>query len=124
MATDIELSSCSSSLVDSGFDSASPPKPPPRRKKSKSTWNLVEKDQEQQLEFVKFSTGRKSSSSAITDFFKNFAPVAKEKIKQSFWTLVKRFGGDKRKSSPGTVVLSFPYFFSFVDDNRDKSAAV
>lgn len=35
MATDIEFSSCSSSIVDSGFESATP-RPPPRKKREKN----------------------------------------------------------------------------------------
>lgn len=37
MATDIEFSSCSSSIVDSGFESVtkSTPRPPPRKKRIK-----------------------------------------------------------------------------------------
>lgn len=88
MATDNEISSCSSSLVDSGFESP-PPKPPPRKRRTKSTWSLI--DTEPELEMVKFSSGKKSSSRAFSEFFapfKNFAPNAKEKLKQSFWSLV------------------------------------
>lgn len=81
MATDIEFSSCSSSLVDSGFES-SPPKAPPRRKRSKSTWSLAEK--------VPEVTRRKSSTlfSEILAPLKNFAPTARDRLKQSFWSLV------------------------------------
>lgn len=82
MATDIEFSSCSSSLIDSGFESP-PPIPPPRKKRSKSTWSLVEKDED------RFETcDRKSSSKGFSVFLRNFAPSAREKLKQSFWTLV------------------------------------
>lgn len=92
MATDIELSSCSSSLVDSGFES-SPPKPPPRKKRSKSTWSLVEKEPNRFESYTNFD--RKSSATTFSDFFsplKNFAPSAKERLKQSFWSLVNLLG--------------------------------
>lgn len=86
MATDIDNSSCSSSLVDSGFES-SPPKPPPRKKRSKSTWSLAVNDQEAN-EIVE----KKSTTKAFSEFLKTFAPSAKEKLKQSFWTLVTLLG--------------------------------
>jgi CCR4-NOT transcriptional regulation complex NOT5 subunit len=83
MATDIENSSCSSSLIDSGFESSSAPKPPPRKKRSKSTWSLVRDDEEQEKIVEK-----KSSSKNFSRFLKTFGPSAKEKLKQSWWTLV------------------------------------
>lgn len=85
MATDFEFSSCSSSLVDSGFES-SPPIPPPRKKRSKSTWSLVEKKQDRFETYTRYD--RKSSSKGFSVFLKNFAPSARDKLKQSFWTLV------------------------------------
>lgn len=90
MATDIEFSSCSASELDSGFES-SRPKPPPRKKRSKSTWSLVEKDQDR---FETYIGPNKKSSTSFSEFFapfKNFAPSAKDRLKQSFWTLVTRF---------------------------------
>jgi hypothetical protein len=38
---------------------------------------------------------RKTSTKTFSGFFKNFAPSAKEKLKQSFWTLVIHLIGEK-----------------------------
>lgn len=81
MATDIEFSSCSSSVADSGFES-SPPKAPPRKKRSKSTWSLAEKEPE---------VARRKSSTLFSEILaplKNFGPSARDRLKQSFWSLV------------------------------------
>lgn len=81
MATDIDLSSCSSSVADSGFES-SPPKAPPRKKRSKSTWSLAEKEPE---------VARRKSSTIFSEIFaplKSFGPSARDRLKQSFWSLV------------------------------------
>lgn len=81
MATDIEFSSCSSSVADSGFES-SPPKAPPRKKRSKSTWSLAEKEPE---------VARRKSSTIFSEIFaplKSFGPSARDRLKQSFWSLV------------------------------------
>lgn len=83
MATDIENSSCSSSLVDSGFESSTVPKPPPRKKRSKSTLNLAENDQVQEKMFEK-----NASTKRFSQFLKTFGPSAKEKLKLSWWSLV------------------------------------
>lgn len=121
MATDIEFSSCSSSLLDSGFESA-PPKPPPRKKRSKSTWSLVEKEPDCFESYT--NADRKSSTNAFSDFFapfKNFAPSAKEKLKQSFWSLVILFG---KMSLMNERSLIFSTSFHFVDDDSDESTAL
>ena len=83
MATDIENSSCSSSLVDSGFESSTIPKPPPRKKRSKSTLNLAENDQVHVKNFEK-----NAITKTFSHFLKTFGPSAKEKLKLSLWTLV------------------------------------
>lgn len=124
MATDNEFSSCSSSLVDSGFES-SPPKPPPRQRRSKSTWSLAERDRDE-LELVKFSSGRKSSSKSFSGFFaplKNFAPNAREKLKQSFWSLVM-FGAEWHVTDVMIDELTFSIPLSLSDDNSNESTAI
>ncbi|CRL07874.1 CLUMA_CG020915, isoform A [Clunio marinus] len=87
-------SSTTPKSVDSSKDNSfetSPPKPPPRKKRAQSTLNLCEKDREQ-FELVHFKNGRKANNKlAFTSFFapfKNFAPSAREKLKQSFWSLM------------------------------------
>lgn len=118
MATDIEFSSCSSSLVDSGFESP-PPIPPPRKKRSKSTWSLVEKDIDR---FESYSgCDRKSGSKGFSVFLKNFAPSAREKLKQSFWTLVTSAWDE---ATFATELLIFIGLICFPDDDSDKSTAL